>query len=77
MPLHLKQTFPLMIWILNNGEGDGIESIFHRSFISEQYFKFDYIVHSNKEDSPDWWLAKNEKNIKIDSFSVDYVFASK
>ena len=26
LPLHLKQTFPPMIWILNEGEGDGIES---------------------------------------------------
>ena len=26
MPLHLKQTFPSMIWIFTEGEGDGIES---------------------------------------------------
>ena len=25
LPLHLKQTFPPMIWIFNEGEGDGIE----------------------------------------------------
>ena len=26
LPLHLKQTFPPMIWIFTEGEGDGIES---------------------------------------------------
>ena len=26
MPLHLKQTFPPLIWIFFEGEGDGIES---------------------------------------------------
>ena len=26
LPLHLKQTFPLVIWIFTEGEGDGIES---------------------------------------------------
>ena len=26
LPLHLKQSFPLMIWIFTEGEGDGIES---------------------------------------------------
>ena len=25
LPLHLKQTFPSIIWIFNQGEGDGIE----------------------------------------------------
>ena len=27
LPLHLKQTFPHIIWIFTEGEGDGIESI--------------------------------------------------
>ena len=26
LPLHLKQTFLLIIWIFNEGEGDGMES---------------------------------------------------
>ena len=26
LPLHLKQTFPPMIWIFTEGEGDGIKS---------------------------------------------------
>ena len=26
LPLHLKQTFPPIIWIFTEGEGDGIES---------------------------------------------------
>ena len=26
LPLNLKQTFPPIIWIFNEGEGDGIES---------------------------------------------------
>ena len=26
LPLHLKQTFPLIIWIFTEGEGDGIEN---------------------------------------------------
>ena len=26
LPLHLKDTFPLMIWIFIEDEGDGIES---------------------------------------------------
>ena len=26
LPLHLKQTFPHIIWILTEGKGDGIES---------------------------------------------------
>ena len=26
LPLHLKQTFPPMIWIVTEGEVDGIES---------------------------------------------------
>ena len=26
MPLHLKQTFPPIIWIFTKGEGDGIKS---------------------------------------------------
>ena len=26
LPLHLKQTFPHIIWIFTEGEGDGIES---------------------------------------------------
>ena len=26
LPLHLKQTFPPIIWICTEGEGDGIES---------------------------------------------------
>ena len=26
LPLHLKETFPPVIWIITEGEGDGIES---------------------------------------------------
>ena len=26
LPLHLKQTFPPIIWIFTEGEGDGIKS---------------------------------------------------
>ena len=26
LPLHLKETFPPIIWIFNEGEGDEIES---------------------------------------------------
>ena len=26
LPLHLKQTFPFIIWIFTEGEGDGIKS---------------------------------------------------
>ena len=26
LPLHFKQTFPTMIWIFNEGKGDGIKS---------------------------------------------------
>jgi hypothetical protein len=25
LPIHLKQTFPHIIWIFNEGEGDGME----------------------------------------------------
>ena len=34
LPLHLKQTFPFMIWIFTEGEGDGIKSRLHFKIFS-------------------------------------------
>ena len=39
LPLHLKQTFPPIIWIFTEGEGDGIKSrLFFKIFSTLQIF---------------------------------------
>ena len=41
LPLHLKQTFPPIIWIFTEGEGDGIESRLPFKIFST-YFTHDF-----------------------------------
>ena len=48
LPLHLKQTFPPLIWTFTDGEGDGIESrlpfkIFFTLFIYKGFLPFGFL----------------------------------
>ena len=42
LPLHLKQTFPPIIWIFTKGEGDGIESRLSFKIFSTLIFQHTY-----------------------------------
>ena len=48
LPLHLKQTFPPIIWIFTEGEGNGIESRLPFKIFSTSFKIFlQYIYHDN------------------------------
>ena len=49
LPLHLKQTFPPIIWIFTEGEGDGIESRQSFEIFSTLYFSFDHFLEAMTE----------------------------
>ena len=44
LPLHLKQTFPPIIWIFVKYEGDRIESRLPKSFLTSNHFNTKYLV---------------------------------
>ena len=43
LPLHLKQTFPPIIWIFTEGEGDGMES----RHLLKSFLLYDKILIAN------------------------------
>ena len=55
LPLHLKQTFPPIIWIFNEGEGDGIK------------FRLPFKIFSTLSKV---WFEKNWLVIQIDFWQV-------
>ena len=75
--LHLKQTFPPIIWIFTDGEGDGIESRLHVKIFSTLTVLtklLDLIIHyfllhflKEKEDKP----AEDEV-LKTLVYSLDF-----
>ena len=49
LPLHLKQTFPLIIWIFTECEGDGIETRLPFKIFSNS--SIEIILHKNKNST--------------------------
>ena len=51
LPLHLKQTFPPIIWIFTEGEGDGIESRLPFKIFSTLRWQFIRLIRKMHEQS--------------------------
>ena len=60
--LHLKKTFPLIVWIFTEGEGDGIESRLPFQMFSTLHCAEHALLY------PTWWIAK--ETLKISSFHM-------
>ena len=80
LPLYLKQTFPPVIWIFNEGEGDWIESrlpfeVFSTlPTVSRKVTKIEHIFR--KKCVPKIWVIKNfySFNLKKSQGSTDSSF---
>ena len=74
LPLHLKQTFPPIIWILTEGEGDGIEPRLPFKMFSTHIATWNIIKAMYFDPMPDavktaWkskWVARsNASHLKV------------
>ena len=69
MPLHLKQTFPPLIWIFAEAEGDWIKSRLPFNFFSTLATKRK--ADDNEEDAEDLGGPSEKKAAKIDPINID------